>query len=193
MTKLKNSAQILMLLLALMASSCKREVPSKTKESKGYLESSAFKNDLENRKDYKYNSEYSTKRMFLLLGEEGFLYNSNYKFYAVFYYVKKGTCEFYIIKSKDSLQTYSYKRIDTGDAIFYVDKLNGDKSDKKIFNIDVKTRLLEKHQFQSATDLFNKVVPLTSIKQKFYPPYDTPIRGVFLFYKNEFYLISDSN
>lgn len=191
MIKSISSTRIIPLIIAFAALGCSREIHSKKTDGKGYLNSTAFKEDIKNRNEYINNYVYSTKRMFLLLDEEGFLYEPKYEFFAVYFTANKGVCDFYIFKSIDSLATYSIKTINDGQSIFYVDKSSNDSLDKKSYDINIRSKTKDHNSIISSTELFDEIAIASRLKQEFYPEYDNPIRGLYLFYKNEYHLVTD--
>ncbi|RZJ84285.1 MAG: hypothetical protein EOO20_21425, partial [Chryseobacterium sp.] len=113
------------------------------KVEEGYLKSTTYQEYLGGYKEDKSNTDYSTRRMFLLLGEEAFLYSSDYNFYAIYCYVSKENNDFYIMKSKDNIVCLSHKKLHTTDGFFYTNRSEDLDSDGRAFRMDVTTRLIE--------------------------------------------------
>jgi hypothetical protein len=190
MTALKNS--YLLLVAGIFLLSCNNKA-NNSKSAEGYLQSAAYQKDLDNRKDYKYSSNYSTRRMFMLLGEEGFLYSSEYDLYAVYFYVEKNVSDFYILKSKDSIVYSAYKRLNDSKSFFYVDKANGSETDKDVFKIEVTSKIVGNDLLPSIVKSIKKVTSLAAAERKYFPEYHSPVRGLYLFDGKEYYLITDYN
>lgn len=172
-------------------------------EPKGYLNSKAYKEYLkpdkvssQEEKNEKINADYSIKRMFALLGEEGFLYNPEYDVYAIYMYMHKGgrdTIDYYIIKSKDSISSLAYKRLNAADHFLYVNKVNGDTMDRKTFDIIAKTKVANIDYLNSASKIFNGAIQSLAPEPKYFPEYGGPIRGLYLYYNHEYYLVTEFN
>ena len=103
------------------------------------------------------NYSYSFKRMFTLIGEESFLYSSNYEFYAIYIYIDHNTNEFCIIKSKDSIVSASHKRV------FNIDNLtaNSINSGSSCEYVQLKTSQKSAQVALKKEDYGNSVNPIS--------------------------------
>lgn len=193
MISLKSNFRTLIVLsIVINFFSCVGKMKRQNTES-GFLGSPAYQNELDNNKDNKGNYEYSIKRMFLLLGEESFLYNSDYNVYAVYFFVEKGITEFYVIKDKDSFLLSDFKRLGPNESIFYIDKDNSDKNVYRKISMEVKSQLLNRKTLPLINDKFKKIAFSANLNKKYIPGYHKPARGLFLYFENKYYLISDFN
>lgn len=199
MTKLVNNVFVIPSILALCMMSCKNT--SVKKGSEGYLNSNAYKAylrtdkvDSNYTKEDLYNADYSVKRMFMLLGEEGFLYNSEYDLYAIYAYMRKGgtdTIDYYILKSKDSIYSLSRKILVDVDRFLYVNKVIGDTLYKKAYDLEVTTKLVAYRDIESASRIFEEAISVVSSEPKYFGPYGGPLRCLYLFYDRDYHFITD--
>ncbi|RZJ48709.1 MAG: hypothetical protein EOO44_20140 [Flavobacterium sp.] len=194
-----NNSVFVLVLVILSLHSCTYK--QRNEESKGYLNSSAYREYLKPEKvdsnygqNELYNADYSVKRMFTLLGEEGFLYNSEYDVYAVFMYMPNGglnSIDYYVLKSKDSIYSLSRKRVVDADYFLYVNKLSDDTLYKKQFDLEVTTKLVEKRDIKSACGIFKEAISVVSPEPKYFGSYGGPLRCLYLFYNNNYHFITD--
>lgn len=197
MIKSINNSVLALIAFALFGCSNKQQ----EKVANGYLNSAAYKEYLKPDKvDSNYgkqdvlNADYSVKRMFMLLGEEGFLYNSEYDLYAIYAYMRKGgtdTIDYYILKSKDSIYSFSRKILVDVDRFLYVNKVISDTSYKKGYDLEVTTKLVEDSYIQSASRIFEEAISVVSSEPKYFGPYGGPLRCLYLYYKNEYHFMTD--
>lgn len=198
MTKLVNNVFIVPSIFKLWMMSCKN---TNVKEvSEGYLNSDTYKAflradkiDANYTKEDLYNADYSVKRMFMLLGDEAFLYNSDYDFYAVYMCMHRGrdTIDYFILKSKDSIYSLSHKKVVNAHDFLYVKKNEDDLLNKKSYNIDVNTEILEAQKMQSFNTVFNKKVSLLSPETKYFDYDGGQLRCIYLFDKKDYYFITE--
>lgn len=183
MINLKNSCFLLLVSL-LFQLSCKSDSHSirQNRLGQGYLDSEAYKKYLNGYKDDRTNSDYSTKRMFMLLGEESFMYSSQYDFYAIFcyYYKTRDTVDFFVVKSKDGIVSGTRKRLSNIKSFFYFDKVGGAITDSNVFSIAVETKVITKGKSDSVISLFDSATSILQPEDTYFPPYHAPIRAFYL-------------
>lgn len=198
MTKLVNNVLIMTSIFTLWMMSCKNT--NVKKGSEGYLNSDAYKAylradkvDSNYTKEDLYNADYSVKRMFMLLGDEAFLYNSDYDLYAVYMCMHRGrdTIDYYVLKSKDSIHSLSHKKIVDADDFLYVKKNEDDLLYKNSYNLDANTEILEAQKMQSFNTVFNKTISLLSPEPKYFEYDGGQLRCIYLYYKKDYYFITE--
>lgn len=197
MINLINKSTIL-LVVVLSLFSCSND--KLNTRPQGYLNSVAYKEylypekaDTNYQKDAIYNAMYSIKRMFRLLGEESFLYNSEYGLYAVFMCMHRGrdTIDYYILKSKDSIYTLTIKKLVNADHFLYVNKIESDVSITRPYNFEVTSKLLELKNLQLADRIFDEAIIALSQEPKYFDNDNGLLRCLYLYYKDNYYYMTD--
>ncbi len=179
---------ILTAMFAFLVCECYSQVIKADASKKGFLNSTSYRNYLSK---YKNHDEilYSDKRFFNIIGEEPFLYNSGYSFYAIYLYAPKGdsALNIYVLKSFDGVTTFSMKKISNSKNLFYVKK-----NDKRIFQpfkIATSIKILTNNDYQNIGIFLEKSVK--GIKDRLPSDSDQPFRFLFYFNGNEYYRISN--
>lgn len=167
---------------------CKSRVQENNSVNTGYLRSKPYQRYIASSDD-KSRAVYSIKRMFLLLEEEEFLYSSNYDFYAIYSIAQKDTIDFFILKSKDNIQCFTHKRIDSAGYFLYLNK--DSRKEMERYNLKTNVGLVDLNIIDSSANIFKKVLDLEAKGEKVVPDYDAPVKTLFLFDGNEHYQISN--
>lgn len=161
----------------------------------GFLGSKAYREYIGWYKNDSLNFDFSNKRMFMLLNEESFLYSSDYDYYAIFtvFYKTRDTVDFYILKSKDDINSLTRKRLYNPRSFFYFEKSEKQKSDSAIFDFSVKAKVLEMKKSDSLLALFNDGVSLLESDETYAPLSHAEIRAFYFFDGRDYYLANESN
>ncbi|RZJ88784.1 MAG: hypothetical protein EOO20_12705 [Chryseobacterium sp.] len=167
---------------------CKNKVHENNSVNTGYLQSKPYKKYIASNDD-KERAAYSTKRMFMLLEEEMFLYSSDYDFYAIYSIIQKDTIDFFILKSKDSIPCLIHKRIDSSGYFLYLNK--DSNMEKERYNLKTNVGLVDQKTIDSSSKIFKKVLELEAKGEKTNPDYEDPVKTLFLYDGNEYYLIGN--
>jgi len=167
---------------------CKYRAHENNSVNTGYLKSKPYQKYIASSDD-KERAAYSTKRMFMLLEEEMFLYSSDYDFYAIYSIIQKDTIDFFILKSKDSIPCFIHKRIDSSSYFLYLNK--DSDGEKERYNLKTNVGLVDQNIIDSSSKIFRNVLELEEKGVKANPDYEDPVKTLFLFDGNEYYLIGN--